>query len=96
MFVVGRESVDPSRMWICIQMQTSNMHISRGSSSTTCKFAAVHACLSLYYACELQIPVLSSNTKKGEIESACFGLLRFCVFVDNTRMNFTVCQVCRF
>ena len=41
--------------------------------------------------CELQIHVLSSNTKKGEIERASHYSLLFCVFVDNTRMNFTVC-----
>ena len=37
----------------------------------------------------LQIFVLSSNTKKGEIERAHFISLRFCVLVNNTRIHFT-------
>jgi hypothetical protein len=38
----------------------------------------------------LQILVLSSNTKKGEIESAYFVSLMFCVLDNNTR-NLSVC-----
>ena len=60
---------------ICIQMQTTYMHTSRGSYLNCSKLMAVT------YIYLLQIIVLSSNTKKGEIERTS---LRFCVLGDNT------------
>ena len=41
----------------------------------------------LYVSCK--ILVLSSNTKKGEIERAHFTSLWFCVLANNTRIHFT-------
>ena len=64
-------------------MQNHVMHTSRGS-------------LSISVVCFLQIFVLSSNTKKGEIERAHSILLRFCVLVNNTRIHFTwISKCCR-
>ena len=49
-----------------------------------------------YVVSFLQIFVLSSNTKKGEIERAHFILLWFCVLVNNTRIHFTwISKCCR-
>ena len=67
----------------CIQMQNHVMHTSRGSHS-------------ILVVCFLQILVLSSNTKKGEIERVHFILLWFCVLVNNTRIRFTwISKCCR-
>ena len=58
------------------------MHTSRGSYLNCSKLMAVT------YIYLLQIIVLSSNTKKGEIERTS---LRFCVLDDNTNDSSKVC-----
>ena len=52
-------------MCICIQIQIINMHTSRGSLPHTLKYLAN---IIIETSILLQIIVLSSNTKKGEIE----------------------------
>ena len=67
----------PSIMCLHFKRQIQSMHISRGSnihfSQQTWSFWIL-----------LQILVLSSNTKKGEIERAFLRSLVFCVLVNNT------------
>ena len=73
---------------ICIQMQITCMHTCRGSASMFCQ----HDWFLLEFL--LQIRILSSNTKKGEIErtslTLCFGV--FDVNICDTLMFDEVVQ----